>query len=384
MRVLFFSNPLVAHLLPQFPLARALRGQGHTVAFSTAEVMAPWLAPEDFELLLSGPSAEEVTGEVARRTGADILFSPTSQLVGEYFAGARVDLSLDEALAAARYWEPDLILHEHLDFVGPLVAALLKLPSAAVATDPALEPDITEALTTAARARCLERGLELPSRVPSGRWLLDLCPPSLQRRGVLPPRERIALRPEPHEGPAGPPRARRAPVGDRPRVLVGLPHAAGATAGLGPILRSLGTLDVDLVATSPGDPGEGPGLETGRVELLPFTPAAELLENVSAVVHHGGSGSTFAAAARGIPAVVVPGSEAQQRQAEPLAAAGAGLVLPPGRQDPASVTTAVGRLLADPGFTVAAHRVRDEIAAMPSAVQVAEWLVASVSARRGR
>ncbi|MFE5138572.1 glycosyltransferase [Streptomyces fagopyri] len=386
MRILFFSNPLIGHLLPQFPLARALRGQGHAVAFSTPEVMAPHLAPEDFELLLSGPSSQEVTGEVARRTGADILFSATSQLVGEYFAGARVDLSLDDALAGARYWEPDLIVHEHLDFVGPLVAAVLKVPSAALAVAPALEPETARALAATVRARYLERGLQIPSQVPPGQWLLDLCPPSLQRRGALPmpPRERVAVRPEPHRGPDGAPRARRVPGGNRPRVLVSFDTASGASTGLGPVLRSLSALDIDLVATPGGDPVVDPGPQAGRIELLPFTPAAELLENVSAVVHHGGPGITFGAAARGIPAVVVPGSVGQERQAERLASTGAGLALPLRDRHPAQVTAALDRLLADPGFTLAAHRLRDEIAAMPSASRVAEWLVASVSARRTR
>ncbi|MFG2476254.1 glycosyltransferase [Streptomyces fagopyri] len=384
MRVLFFSNPLIGHLLPQFPLARALRGQGHAVAFSTPEVMAPWLAPEDFELMLSGPTSQEVTGEVARRTGADILFSATSHLVGEYFAGVRVDLSLDEALAGARYWEPDLIVHEHLDFVGPLVAAVLKLPSAVLAVAPALEPETTRALASTVHRRYLERGLQMPSQVPPGQWLLDLCPPSLQRRGALPLRERVALRPEPHRGPDGSPPARRGPGGGRPRVLVSFDTASGSSSGLAPVLRSLSALDIDLVAATGGDPGDDLAPEPGRIELLSFTPAAELLENVSAVVHHGGPGITFGAAARGIPAVVVPGSVGQERQAERLAATGAGLALPLRDRQPAQVTAALDRLLADPGFTLAAHRLRDEIATMPSASQVAEWLVASVSARRTR
>ncbi|WP_406262311.1 hypothetical protein OH779_07260 [Actinacidiphila glaucinigra] len=90
--------------------------------------------------------------------------------------------------------------------------------------------------------------------------------------------------------------------------------------------------------------------------------------------------TTFGAAARGIPAVVVPGAPGQQRQAFRLQAAGAGLALPIGDQAPESVTAAVVRLLAEPGFTAAAQRLRDELAAMPSAAEVARRLVAAVAA----
>jgi UDP:flavonoid glycosyltransferase YjiC (YdhE family) len=141
----------------------------------------------------------------------------------------------------------------------------------------------------------------------------------------------------------------------------------------------LSDLDVDLVATSGGGPTDGLGLEPGRVELVSFLPAAQLLDGVSVVVHHGGSGTTFGAAARGIPAVVLPGRPGQQRQAYRLQAAGAGLALPIGEQEPESIAAAVGRLLAEPAFTTAAHRLRDEIAAMPSASEAAKRLIASIA-----
>ncbi|MEH0983353.1 glycosyltransferase [Micromonospora sp. CPCC 205556] len=379
MRVLFFNNPMPGHFLPLLPLARALRRQGHAVAFVSAAGMAAAVEPEGFELITAGPTADVVIGELARRTGTNILVSRTPELVGEFFAGVRVDLSVDEALAGARTWTPDLIVSEHLDFVGPLVAAMLKVPSAVLAIDPALEPDALAALAAAAHARYLERGLEAPDHAPSGRWLLDLCPPSLQRGGALPPLDRIALRPEPHQAPEGTPRAPRVPGTGRPRVLVSLSTAPGAPSTLGPILRSLSALDIDLVATTGGRPAEEFGVEPGRVELVSFLPAAELLDGVSAVVHHGGSGTTFGTAARGVPAVVVPGMEGQERQARRLQAAGAGHALPIGEQEPEAVADALARLLAEPAFTVAAQRLRDEIAAMPSASEVAERLTAYVS-----
>ncbi|MEU4092623.1 glycosyltransferase [Streptomyces sp. NPDC026673] len=382
MRILVFNTPLTGHFLPLLPLARALRAQGHTVAFVSAAGMAGSVEPEGFELIPAGATTDTAIAEVTRRTGRNLMTDPSPELIAEFFAGARVDLSLDEALAGARAWVPDLIVSEHCDYVGPLVAAVLKLPSAVMAIDPALEPEVLDALAATAHSRYLERGLQAPAHAPSGDWLLDLCPPGLQRGGALPALERIALRPEPHQGPEGTPRAPREPGGGRPRVLVSFSTVPGVTPPLGSVLRSLSALDIDLVATSGGVPADDLGLEPGRVEVVTFLPAAELLDGVSAVVHHGGSGTTFGAAARGIPAVVIPGSAGQQRQANRLQAAGAGVALPIGEQSPEAVTAAVGRLLAEPAFTAAAQRLRDEIAAMPSASEVARRLTASVSASR--
>ncbi|SED96144.1 nucleotide disphospho-sugar-binding domain-containing protein [Streptomyces sp. Ag109_O5-10] len=82
--------------------------------------------------------------------------------------------------------------------------------------------------------------------------------------------------------------------------------------------------------------------------------------------------------------VVMPGMPGQARQAARPQAAGAGLALPAGEQGPESVISAVGRLLTEPAFTAAARRPRDEIAAMPSATEVAARPVASTGAQTTR
>jgi L-noviosyl transferase len=366
----------MGHLLPSVPLARELRKQGNSVAFVTASGMAAAIEPDGFELLSAGPSMEVALAEAARRTGKTLRDSRSPELAAEYFAGVRIDLSFDEAMAAAKNWGPDLIISEQVDFVGPIVAAELALPSALIGIDPALEPEFQEALVAAAGRRYADRDLTAPSHWLSGDWVVDLCPPSLQRAGWVPPIERIALRPEPHQAPEGTPRASRVPGTGRPRVLVSLSTLASTSAALAQMLRSLSALDVDLVATTGGRPVGDLGLDPGRIELFSFLPAAELLDGVSAVVHQGGSGTTWGSAARGVPAVVVPATVGQERQAKRLEAAGAGLALPMGEPAPGAVEAALGRVLAEPRFIAAAHRLRDEIAAMPPAGQVAERLTA--------
>lgn len=81
---------------------------------------------------------------------------------------------------------------------------------------------------------------------------------------------------------------------------------------------------------------------------------AGALDTVSAVVRQGGSGATFGAVALGVPAVVGPGT--------------AGLS---GKRN-VSRQPERGRrwsqLLADPTFTRAAFRIREEISTMPTVV----------------
>jgi UDP:flavonoid glycosyltransferase YjiC (YdhE family) len=106
--------------------------------------------------------------------------------------------------------------------------------------------------------------------------------------------------------------------------------------------------------------------------------AAEELNDVTAVLHHGGPDLAFAAAAHGVPAGMVP-ERPDRPWAERLAAVGAGIALPAGERDPA-VTAAAGHWLSsDPGFTAAASRIRDETAEMPTTAQVAQGLVTAAA-----
>ncbi|MEW1779713.1 glycosyltransferase [Streptomyces sp. NPDC086777] len=384
MRVLFFSTPLRRRLLPMLPLARELSRQGHEVAFATAGEAARWLEPEGFEVMSLGPGPHELTAEVARRLGADILLSSDRELTVELFAGARVDLMADEAVDRARGWAPDLVVCEDRDFVGPLVASMLGVLCAVAVTGPAPEPEELDALVAAVRPRYVDRGLRPPSRVPAGHRLLDLCPPSLQREGWQHPPDRIALRPEPTLRPAGSPLKHPRAATGRPLVLVGFGAEAETSPELGPVVGSLSTLPVDLAVVAGDRRAEDLGVEPGRIRLCSGFPADDDWEAVRAVVHDGGPEITLAAVARGVPALVVAESPEQRERAARLASAGAGIVFPARTADPAMIASGVEQLLSEPRFAVAAARIRDDIVVMPSAAEVARQLVAWAHGERER
>jgi len=107
-------------------------------------------------------------------------------------------------------------------------------------------------------------------------------------------------------------------------------------------------VDDDLAAAwAPLPP---PVVHAGRVPLGP------LLASCTAIVHHGGHGTTLAAAARAVPQVVLPCFDDQHDNADAVAKSGAGLRLLPEEAGPAGVAAAVARVRDDP-----AHR-RDALA----------------------
>ncbi|SIN40520.1 glycosyltransferase [Micromonospora cremea] len=382
MRVLFSTTPAFGHFLPLLPLARAFRRQGHDVAVVTAVGMTPLIAPEGIELLPAGPMPDVLFAEVGRKLGLNPATEPTPEAVAEFFAGVRVDLTADEALAQAKRWQPDLIINEMVDFVGPLVAAGLGVPLATLAFGPSVPAEFTDVLTAVVRTRYEERGLPAPEHTPSGRWLLDTCPPGLQFPdfAVPPGVQRIALRPEPHQALDAPTGADAPAAGGRRRVLVSFGTVFADPAVVGPLLGALTALDVDVLATLglDGKP-EDYQLDSDRVEFSPFVPLAQLLGNVDAVISHGGAGTTLGTLARGIPMVVVPQGADQFIQADRVSASGAGLALAPGQAEPAAIAAALRRLLDEPTFTVEARRISAEVSVMPSPDEVAERLCAEVT-----
>jgi UDP:flavonoid glycosyltransferase YjiC (YdhE family) len=374
MRIIVSATPQHGHLLPLLPLARALRDRGNEVAVLTSGGMQPLVEPEGLRLLPAGPMADALIAEVIARTGTDAAHNPTSEAVAEFFAGARVDLTADEALAAARAFRPDLVIRELCDYIGPLIAAAQDAPLATLAFGPALPPPFLAAFDATAQSRYTARGL---AAQPST-WHLDTCPPSLQPDGWQRPPGWQPLRPEPHRGPGTP---APAPAPDapqqsaRPRVLVTFGTYFGAPEALSPLLRELSGLDIDIVVTLGllADPQHF-DVDHSRIRFAPFTPFADLLRGIDAVLTHGGAGTTLAALSKAIPLVITPQGADQFIQAERVAAAGAGIALQPDEATPQATTAAVHTVLTELPIRQAAAAIAKEIASMPDAAEVAALL----------
>lgn len=99
-----------------------------------------------------------IPAAAARRTGGGDARQPGEAAV-ENFAGARIDLSYDDAIDQARRFAPNLLVCEAFDFVGPLVAAALDLPWAAHAITAPIPEELSAAMHAGADAQHAARDL---------------------------------------------------------------------------------------------------------------------------------------------------------------------------------------------------------------------------------
>jgi UDP:flavonoid glycosyltransferase YjiC (YdhE family) len=370
MRILFSGVPALGHLLPLVPLARAAQAAGHSVGVLTSGGMTGILAAElpRAELLPAGPMPLELFAEVARRMpGSDPANRPEPASVAEFFAGTRVDLSREEALAQATAWRPDVIVADAVDFVGPWVAAALHLPHALVAFGPEVPEEFTQPMREMVGTRYTAAQLRPAPPIV----VFDPAPPSLQAPRWRSSPLMIPFRPEPHRRDESsgslPPFP---PSEGRPRILVTLGTVFGDTALLEQILDSIRPLDADVTATVTG-PGATRPRDSEHVHFVGFHPMGELLTATDAVVGAGGAGTVLAALDRGLPMVLIPQGADQFLNAERARAAGAAIVI----EQPDETGPALRRLVDDATYAAAAQRLREEIRQRPTSSEAISELV---------
>ena len=137
------------------------------------------------------------------------------------------------------------------------------------------------------------------------------------------------------------------------------------------VLLTVGN-DIDLDALPPAP-------DNMRVER--WVPQQDVFGHAAAAVVHGGSGSTLGALAAGLPLVVVPLFADQPRNAARVEEVGAGIAVPPDRDDPEAAVRplrdAVEAVLAEPSYRERAAVLATDSRAQPvvdEAVGLAERL----------
>lgn len=315
-------------------------------------------------------------GRGSATTGHDLGQGITAEAEAEFFAGARLDLGYNDSLDHARAWVPDLVVAEMWDCVGPMVAAALGVPTAVVGIGPAMSEVSAAEFRTRVALRYEASGVE-PRPLS---WYLDTCPPTLQRKEWERPAGLRGLRTEAHRSAEGMSRP-VVPPGGRPRVLMSFGTLYSAPELVDPLIGAVLALDVDLRVTLGLTSQASDYTSRGdRVQFASFTPLAELLSGVDAVVTHGGSGTVLGTLAAGLPMVVVPQGADQHINAELVADRGLGIAFPLGPVPPRAVADALGEVLAAPEYRAAATRTAEEIKRTPSPREVAAMLAEAVGA----
>jgi UDP:flavonoid glycosyltransferase YjiC (YdhE family) len=167
-----------------------------------------------------------------------------------------------------------------------------------------------------------------------------------------------------HAGPLGIRTGGSEQRGERPRVLLSFSTTVmdGQSQAVQRICDGVAGTAVDAVLTL------GPAVEEAALQLPSNVTAAawadhdELLPGCSAVISHGGLGTTLRALAHGVPLLLLPLGRDQAFNAARVVEYGAGLQLTPDA-GPAAVGSAMARLLDEPGFAAAAARAAARIVA---------------------
>jgi UDP:flavonoid glycosyltransferase YjiC (YdhE family) len=105
-----------------------------------------------------------------------------------------------------------------------------------------------------------------------------------------------------------------------------------------------------------------------------WVPMPAVLRDAAALVTHGGTGTTLAALAAGVPMALLPLSADQPRNARLVAELGAGVALESGPADAARLAGAVRTLLTDDRYARAAQRIAAEMRELPPVAAAIEQL----------
>lgn len=373
MRALFSCLPGLGHFHPMVPLAQAWTDARHDVAFATAERFGERVVgPAGFEVWPAGLSPQEVEEKMraADLTDQAPTRSPDAVAAGaRMFAGVAGPAKVADLVRVIDAWRPDLVVHDSFDFGAPVAAARARLPWAGHSFG-ALQP--TELWDQAAgyvAPTWREWGVEPGPAGGMFRHLyLDICPPSLQSPHIADIAAAHRLRPAIFDAPPAatlPAWVDQLPAA--PTVYITLGTVFNHTAGLfETVLAGLAAEPINVVVTvgrdrDPAELGEQPG----NVRVERYVPQSLLFPHCDVVVCHGGSGTTLAALAHGLPLLILPQGANQHWNGERCAALGAGITLAPSPLTADAVRTAVRRLLGEPAHRAAARRVRAEIDGMP-------------------
>lgn len=371
MRLLFSTTHGTGHVTPLLPYVHAARAAGHDVLLAGPPPIAPTAEREGLPYhRLAWPREDALAAAraaIAMRQGLERQQAAARGL----FVGAYAAAALPGMLDLVDAWRPDVVLHETAEGAAALAADAYGVPAIRVSVALAT-PFETWWLEMAAPALDdLRAAHDLPAD-PGARRLgatpvFTSVPPALERGQGEPPA--VVHRFRVHDVAPAVPRA----GGADPRPLV--PVSFGTVIPVDGHYPSLYRATIDAIAplpvravvtigrqVDPADLGPVPG----NVRVAPWIPMGELLRDAAALVTHGGTGTTLAALAHGVPMAFVPVTADQPINAELIARHGAGLALAGGPGAVAAeLRDAVERLLTDARYSTVARGLAGDLANLP-------------------
>nr|WP_272921011.1 activator-dependent family glycosyltransferase [Streptomyces sp. SID2888] len=421
---MFVSMPHPTHFHPMLPLAWAFRAAGHEVrvaghpdltdtatggGMTIVPVGAPgWYRddpyePELYDRLMSQGASDflrtfDWAGTDARAWSWEGLLGLEKILISSLFAGISNDPMIDELVAYAHHWRPDLVIWEQLTVAGAVAAEVLGVPHARFLYGIDFIGQVRQEFLRryeeqhpAHREDPTREWLEETMRRFGGTWserlrvggsTIAVSVPSTQVDIAGPT---IGMRYVPYNGRSVVPDWLREPAGRRRVCLtLGLSDEIANTATtVGEILAGLADLDVEVVVTLGAEEAAGMGALPNNVRAVGFVPLHDLLPTCSAIIHHGGFGSRLTAAYHGVPQLILGHGYDTMMEGQRQEKLGAGLCLPADSATPEAIRDRVVRLLDEPGLAAGAAVLRAGVRAEPSPVEVVAILERMVAGSAG-
>ena len=373
MRVLAVCVGTPGHLNPLLPLLGAFAAHGDEVVVATSADVGDAVAAAGLRLHRVGSGFAGWYATLRARTRGTPGEGLPPDRIGHYFFPrlfaeiAAADM-LDGTVDAARAFAPDLVIFESFAYAAPLAAAICGVPAVCVQVGLPPGNDVLDLVADALSPLWSVSGQRVDRhRALVGDLLVDTVPLSLAR-GV-PATDATRMRP------TSVPATTPAPE-DPPLVHVTFGTVAHHDLdALRCVVEALGDEPIRVVATI------GNGDRPAWVDALPanatverYVPHAQLLPRCSALVHHGGAGTMFAALAHGLPQVIVPTAADQFDNAATMREADLAVTLDADALTSQSVRAAVRAALGSSTIRAGAREVATEIRAMPDAASVAATL----------
>lgn len=345
MKILFSTTAGTGHFRPLLPFAAACAEAGHDVAVAAPLSFARQATAAGYRVLPFGDIAPAEIEALMRA----VEKGPGDRVGVELFARLGVGAGLPGVRAAIERYRPSLIVRD--------VAEMASLVAAE-------EYDIPQIPMFSSVHRYVRGVLE--QAVPFlEQWGLRSSPVDTPALSFFPASFDPAVAHRFRNGTGPDPATPR-----RPLVYLSYgtvtPNDAEGVAVLRTSAEALSELPVDLIVSiGPSDRENWRDLKS-NVYARPWVDEDHVLARASAVVCHGGGGTTLAALRAGVPLLVVPQFGDQPAVGDAVVAGGAGLRLGDGgRPDPGELRAAAGRILGDPSFRARAAELAREIDTLP-------------------
>ena len=397
MRLLFAAAPAYGLMLPIVPLVWAARAAGHEVLLVTASGMVEVAAQAGLPVVDAVPD-RELWGGLMSLIGNPAAVPVDAPEELRLAAAQRAPFAMftvlmtEPTIAAARAFEPDVIVTTSDHPVGALAGRALGVPVLEVgnrvswSTRDASWRNTGNPFALEAIVGPLRERVGISDGPPELIARIDPRPPSMGGLTTDEPDTTDGVPWWPmayvpfNGGGVSPDWAQRSP--ERPIVGVTLgtvvPSVVG-TSSLAVVLDGLAELDVDVVLAAGQADLSALGALPANVRSVGYLPLSIFLPVCSVLVHHGGSGTTAAPLFYGVPQLVLPSFADNPLSAQRVVDRGVGLSLDPKTAQQGEVRDLVRRLLEEPAFAEAAADVRAEMAAQPSPASIIERVAAHSS-----